>query len=190
MSRKDVTRLLKDWHQGNEAALEQLVELIYDDLKKLARTRVRGLKGGQTLQPTALVNESYLRLVDQQVVDWQNRNHFFAIAARTMRRILIDAARRRDAIKRGGEIVAVPLTRSEPVEEMESLDLVDILALHSCLEDLQELAPRQVSIVELRFFAGLTIRETAEVLGTSPATVKKDWEMARNWLCSRLRVDL
>ena len=185
MPRGDVTVLLREWRAGDDGALEKLMEAVYDDLYRVAKRRLGGERPDHTLQPTALVHESYLRLIDQRAVDWQARSHFFAIAARTMRRILIDAARRRRAVKRGG--TAISLTLSEPLGSSGGEEALDFLALNEALEKLAKLSQRQAKVVELRFFAGLTIAESAHVLDISPATVKSDWTMARAWLYSVLR---
>jgi RNA polymerase sigma factor (TIGR02999 family) len=180
----EVTQLLLDWAAGDEAALEQLLSAIYEDLHRQAVGCLRHERAGHTLQPTALINEVYLKLVDQSRVRWRNRSQFFAVAAQLMRRILVDYARRRGRDKRGGGAVRVPL---EAVPGVGGERDVDLVALDEALEELAELSPRQSRVVELRFFAGLTIDETAEVLEISPATVKIDWRMARAWLFRRLR---
>ncbi len=179
----DLTGLLLDWMAGDDDALERLTPVIYEDLKRIARNRLRGERSGHTLQPTALVNEAYLRLVDQERVQWTCRAHFFAVSARIMRRILVDHARRRRAGKRGAQAAAITLDAAAGVAE--PLD-VDLVRLDDALKDLTRRDRRQGRIVELRFFAGLTIDETAAVLRVSPATVKLDWAMARAWLFSEL----
>lgn len=178
----DLTVLLLDWVAGDEDALERLTPAIYEDLKKIARNRLRGERNGHTLQPTALVNEAYLRLVDQERVQWTCRAHFFAVSARVMRRILVDHARRRQAEKRGGQAPAITLDTAGIMESRG----VDLVRLDDALRDLAKRDGRQSRIVELRFFAGLTIPETAAVLGVSAATVKLDWAMARAWLFRQL----
>lgn len=182
-SRADVTGLLLDWQAGDEAALERLTDLVYRQLKRLAGGHLRGERRGHTLQPTALVNEVYLRLVDQKQVRWKSRAHFFAIASHLMRRILVDHARRRRAEKRQAQAVAVALDEAMEVAETRDVDLV---RLDDALEALAKLDRRQCRIVELRFFGGLTIEKTAAVLEVSPATVKLDWAMARAWLFDQL----
>ncbi len=177
----DLTGLLLDWVAGADGALERLTPAIYEDLKKIARNRLRGERGGHTLRPTALVNAAYRRPVDQERVRWTCRAHFFAVSARIMRRILVDHARRRRADKRGAAATVITLDAGMA----ESRD-VDLVRLDDALKDLAEKDPRQARIVELRFFAGLTIDETAAVLRISPATVKLDWKMARAWLFQEL----
>ncbi len=179
----DLTVLLLDWMAGDEDALERLTPAIYEDLKRIAHNRLRGERAGHTLQPTALVNEVYLRLVDQKRVQWTCRAHFFSVAARLMRRVLVDHARRRQAGKRHAQAAAITLDLAAGLAEPQD---VDLMRLDDALKDLGKLDPRQSRIVELRFFAGLTIEETAAVLKISPATVKLDWKMARAWLFREL----
>ena len=175
----NVTRLLLEWGDGNQQALEALVPLIYKELRNLAHNFLYRERPGHTLQTTALVHEAYLKLIDQNDARWQNRAHFFAIAAQAMRRILIDSARKHAAAKRGG-----------PQEELSLDEVADIalepdsnlLKLDEALNELAKIDPRQSRIVELRYFCGLTIEETAEVISVSPATVKREWMMARAWL--------
>jgi RNA polymerase sigma factor (TIGR02999 family) len=175
-----VTQLLLEWGAGDRAALDELVPLVFDELRRLAHSYLRRERADHTLQPTALVNEAYLRLVNQQEVRWQSRAHFFGIAANLMRQILVDHARRRAADKRGGaDLQRLSLTQAERVAEGEG---VDVLALNEALERLAAFDPQQARIVELKFFAGLTIEETAEVLGLSHATIERDWKLARAWL--------
>lgn len=174
----DVTRLLVDLQRGTDGAADQLVPLVYDELHKLAVHYMRAERGDHTLQPTALVHEAYIRLVDQRNASWQNRSHFFGIAAQAMRRILVDHARRKRAGKReGGDRV----TLDESVAEAPQRS-VDLIALDDALNKLASLDPRQARVVELRFFGGLDIEQTAESLGISPATVKRDWTFARAFL--------
>ncbi len=174
----DVTRLLVDLQRGADGAADQLVPLVYDELHKLAVHYMRAERGDHTLQPTALVHEAYIRLVDQRNASWQNRSHFFGIAAQAMRRILVDHARRKRAGKReGGDRV----TLDESVAEAPQRS-VDLIALDDALNKLASLDPRQARVVELRFFGGLDIEQTAESLGISPATVKRDWTFARAFL--------
>ncbi len=173
---QDVTDLLLNWVAGDEGALERLAPAIYEELKKIARNRLRSERPGHTLQPTALVNEAYLRLVDQKRVEWTCRAHFFAVAARIMRRVLVDHARRRQADKRHAQAAATTLDEAVDIGAQQDVDLIQ---LDDALKDLARLDPRQNRIVELRFFAGLTIDETAAVLRISPATVKLDWKMAK-----------
>jgi RNA polymerase sigma factor (TIGR02999 family) len=173
-----VTRLLVRWTDGDGAALDELMPLVYDELRRLAQAYLRRESVGHTLQSTALVHEAYIRLIDQRV-SWQNRAHFFAIAAQSMRRILVDHARSRNAAKRGDG--ACRVTLDEGLIEAQQRD-VDVIALDEALTNLAKLDPQQGQIVELRFFAGLSIEDTAEVLKISPATVKRDWAMAKAWL--------
>lgn len=180
--RHDVTGLLNAWRQGNQSAFEAVVPLVYDELRRLAHGHLRGERQ-QTLQTADLVHETYVRMVDSSRVQWQNRAHFFAIAARCMRRILVDAARTRQALKRGGEHVRVELDASLIVTDAPNLDLV---ALDRALETLAAMDGRRSRVVELRFFGGLTVDETARVLEVSPETVMRDWKVARAWLFEQL----
>lgn len=178
-----VTQLLARWTGGDKQALEDLLPLVYDELRRLARRYLQQERPGHTLQSTALVHEAYLRLVDQNV-SWQNRAHFFGIAAQMMRRILVDHARSRSAAKRGDG--ACRVTLDEGLIALEQRDL-DVVALDDALTKLSTIDPQQARIVELRFFAGLSIEETSEVLHVSPATVKRDWAMAKAWLHREMR---
>ena len=178
-----VTQLLKAWNEGDESALEKLMPLVLDELRRLAGNYLRRERANHTLQPTALVNEAFLRLVDQKA-RWQNRAQFFGVAAQLMRRILVDHARTHQAQKRGGsDQQRLSLTNLDRAAEKPEIDL---LALHEALNELAELDPQQSRIVELKFFGGLSIEETAEVLGIGHATVERDWKMARAWLRSKL----
>jgi len=179
MSVPDVTLLLKNWRDGNRAALDELTPVVYDELRRLASSYMRRERSDHTLQSTALVNEAFLKLCDQRQVEWKNRAHFFGIAAQMIRRILVDHARAHKAEKRGGGIGALSLDEAIGVPEKRDLE---VLSLNDALEALQELDPKQARIVELRFFTGLSIEETAEVVGVSPATVKREWVAARAWL--------
>ena len=181
---QDVTQLLLDWSRGDERALEELMPLVYDELHRLAEHYMRRERSDHTLQPTALVNEAYLRLVDQTRVKWRNRAHFIGVAAQLMRRVTVKHAERHRAVKRGGGAVAVPFDEAA-VPAMASGE--DVIALDEALERLKELDPRQSRVVELRFFGGLTGKEMAEVLGISPATVDREWRMARAWLQRELK---
>jgi len=174
-----ITQLLKQWQAGNEAALETLMPLVYNELKRLAGSYLRRERPDHTLQSAGLVNEAYLRLVDQTQINWQNKAHFFGIAAQMMRRILVDHARRHKAFKRGAGMPALALDQAALPAQSESMDL---LGLDEALEKLEKIDPQQSKIVELRFFAGLSIEDAANVLGISPATVKRDWAAARAWL--------
>ena len=174
----EVTALLQRWSRGDQEALEQLIPLVYEKLRQLASSRLRAERPGHTLQPTALVNEAYLRLVGQKKVAWQNRSHFYGIAAQMMRRILVDHARRRGAAKREGGVRFVVTIEEEGAPDRD----IELLELDSALSDLGRLDPRQARIVELRFFGGLSVEETAEVAGVSTATVKREWRTARAFL--------
>ena len=174
-----VTQLLQRWSGGDSRALDELTPLVYSEVRKLARSYLRRERPNHTLQPTALVNEAYIRLVDQRRVQWQSRAHFFGIAAQMMRRVLVDHARMRQAEKRGSGENAVVLDEALGVSAGRGLDLV---RLDDALEALAVLDARQARIVELRFFGELSIEETAEVVQVSPATVKREWAAARTWL--------
>ena len=176
---ENVTQLLTDYRTGKREALDELLPLVYDELHRIAARYLRAERREHTLQPTALVNEAYLRLVDQRNVDWQNRAHFYGIAAQVMRRVLVDYARARGREKRGGKEVKVPLDEALAVAQEQDVDLV---RLEEALVRLAALDAQQGRIVELRYFGGLSIEETAEVLGVSESTVKRDWAMARAWL--------
>lgn len=179
-----VTALLLQWSGGDESARDELLPLVYGELRKLAQSLLRQEHASPTLQPTALVNELYLRLVDQRRVNIHDRRHFFALAAYLMRRILVDHARRRKAAKRGAELV-VPLS-----EEPVALSLgrnVDVELLNEAMEKLEKIDPRKCRVVELRFIVGFTTEETAQILDTSPATVERDWKFARSWLGRAMR---
>jgi RNA polymerase sigma factor (TIGR02999 family) len=185
-SGNDVTLLLKRWRTGSREAEAALMERVYGELRRLAAGYMRRERVGVTLQPTAVVNEAFVRLLPQREVSWENRAHFFGIAAKMMRRVLVDHARRKKAIKRDagpGEPVSVSIVPSPKREA----DQVDVLALNTALSALAELDPRQAEIVEMRFFAGLTVEEIAEVLAISPATVKREWSTAKMWLKHQMR---
>ena len=183
---EEVTRLLQEWRGGRKDALERLMPLVYEELHLIAsRHMAREWRVG-ALQTTALVSEAYLKLVGQRDVDWQNRAHFFAIAATLMRRILVDNARRDRRVKHGGGSMAMSIDDLPALAQPVTLDAVDALALDAALCKLEALDPDQARIVELRFFGGLTVEETAEVAGTSPATVKREWAIAKGWLYREL----
>ncbi|HEX7029372.1 MAG TPA: sigma-70 family RNA polymerase sigma factor [Gammaproteobacteria bacterium] len=182
MNDNDVTQLLERVNQGEARAYDDLIARVYEELRRMAANRMRMEAAGHTLQPTALVNEACLRLMDSGT-DWQNRRHFFGAAAEAMRRVLVDHARRRDAAKRGGGLHRVTLTNLEL--EGAGAD-VDLLALEEALKQLEAESVRLARLVELRFFAGLSIEEAAAALEVSPATVKRDWSFARAWLLERL----
>jgi RNA polymerase sigma factor (TIGR02999 family) len=179
----EVTELLLSWRQGDAAALDRLIPVVYDELRRVARRRLRGEPPGHALQSTALVHEVYLRLVDVDRMTLKNRTHFFALAATLMRQILVDHARRQHADKRGGGATMMSLEDVSPAAQPPS---VDVLALDQALEALSAIDVRQGSVVELRFFAGLNIDEAAEALGVSPATVEREWALAKAWLYRRL----
>ena len=173
-----VTGLLEAWRAGSNEALDEVLPLVYSELHAIAAMQLRGERPDHTLQPTALVNEAFLRLVDQNRVEWQSRSHFFAVASTAMRRILVDHARRRQALKRGADPQRVPL---DDVQIIVAPD-VDLLDLDEHLTRLEALHARQAKVVELRFFAGCTMEEVAEALEVSPATAKRHWRLARVWL--------
>jgi RNA polymerase sigma factor (TIGR02999 family) len=183
-SSPEVTQLLLDWSNGDREALDRLMPVVYDELHRLAARYLARERTDHTLQPTALVHEAYLQLVDQSRVDWQNRAHFFGAAARLMRRILVDHARARNAAKRGGGEYNVPIEQVAELSEKADLDLI---ALDEALTELAALDEQQSRIVELRYFGGLSIDETAEVLKISPATVKRHWVTAKGWLFQQMQ---
>jgi RNA polymerase sigma factor (TIGR02999 family) len=182
-SSNQVTELLVRWRGGDKAALDALLPLVYAELRRIARHYLSNERSDHTLQSTALVHEAYLRLAKQQLPEWQNRAHFFAVAAQLMRQILVDHARTHRASKRGGAVYVLGLEEAE--EKAQPLDL-DIVALDDALKTLAELDLQQSRVVELKFFGGLSIEETAEVLGVSPSTVKREWITARAWLYREL----
>ena len=171
--------MLRDWNNGDREALDKLIPIVYEELRRQAARYLRRERPGHTLQTTGLIHEAYLRLIDQSSVQWQNRAHFFAISAQLMRRILVDHARSRQAAKRGGSDIKLPLEEGMIASEGTEVDLV---ALDEALERLAGIDPQQGRVVELRFFSGLSVLETAEVLGVSPRTVKRDWNVAKAWL--------
>lgn len=175
----EVTQLLVDWSNGDKAALDKLMPLVYEELRRLAHHYMGRERPGHTLQTTAIVNEAYLQLIDQRSVHWQNRAHFFGIAAQLMRRVLAGYARSRHYAKRGGGARQVSLEEAMIVSEERVADMV---ALDDALNALAEIDERKSRIVEMRFFGGMSIEETAEVLGVSPGTVMRDWTMAKAWL--------
>jgi RNA polymerase sigma-70 factor (ECF subfamily) len=182
-SEPDVTQLLHRVSTGGRDALNDLLEVVHSELRRQAARYLRRERQNHTLQPTALVNEAFMRLIDQRSVQWQNRAHFFGVAAQAMRRIVIDHARTKQRIKRGGVQQAVTLDEAMMAGESQSMD---VLALDEALTRLGRLDARQARIVELRYFAGLSVEETAEVSGLSPATIKREWAMARAWLHAEL----
>jgi RNA polymerase sigma factor (TIGR02999 family) len=179
----DVTGLLLAWRQGSQSAFEELIPIVYDELRRLAHRHLRGERRAHTLQTADLVHETYFRLVDSSRVQWQNRGHFFAVAAQCMRRILVDAARARQSQKRGGDQTRVDLDGILAFADAPNIDLV---ALDQALNGLANVDARRGQVVELRFFAGLSVEETAEVLEVSAETVMRDWKVARAWLFSQL----
>lgn len=181
---KEVTDLLLDWQAGKSGALNRLISVVYDDLHRLAQARLAREHPHHSLQPTALVHEVYLKLVDQKRARWHSRTQFFAIAAGLIRRVLVDHARNRRAAKRGGGTVLLPIDEVSCLPDQREIDLVE---LEQALTALASFAPRQSRTIELRYFGGLTIEETAEIIGVSPATVKLDWRMAKAWLFRELR---
>jgi RNA polymerase sigma-70 factor, ECF subfamily len=180
----NITQLLVSWSQGDEAALDALTPLVHHELHRLATRFMAGERAGHLLQPTALVNEAYLRLVDWQDVRWQNRAHFFAAAAQIMRRVLVDVARTRDRAKRGGGLLHVSLSEAAAIEGTPQG--VDLVALDDALNTLAALNARQSRVIELRFFGGLSLDETAHVLDVSVGTVRRDWSLAQAWLFREL----
>jgi RNA polymerase sigma factor (TIGR02999 family) len=185
-SPQEFTELLVAWGKGEEGAMDRLMPLVYQELRRTAHRQLRGERPGQGPQTTSLVHEAYMRLLDSSRVRWQNRSHFYAVSAQLMRRILVDFARARRAQKRGGDAVRVPID--------EALDAVpersaDVVALDDALEALAQFDPRKVQVVELRFFGGLSVQETAEVLSVSPDTIMRDWKLAKAWLLRELSVE-
>jgi RNA polymerase sigma factor (TIGR02999 family) len=176
---ESITELLTRWNGGDIAARDTLIPLVYDELRRVARRNIARQRGNHTLQATVLVHEAYLRLANRKQAQWQDRTHFFALAAQMMRQILVDHARERNAAKRGGGILTVPLNDDAGAAEALNLDLI---SLDAALKRLAELDPRQSQLVDLRFFGGLSIEEAAEVIEVSPATAKREWATARVWL--------
>jgi RNA polymerase sigma factor (TIGR02999 family) len=183
-SLKDVTEMLRDWSQGDSEAFNKLIPAVYGELRRQAARYLRRERADHTLQTTALIHEAYLRLIDQRSVQWQNRAHFYGIAAQLMRRILVDHARRHHAAKRGGFAIKLQLDEAMTVSAQRD---VEIVQLDESLNRLAAIDPRKSRIVELRYFSGLSVDETAEVLRVSPATVKHDWSMAKAWLRREMR---
>ena len=186
----EVTTLLRAWSHGDTAALDRLTPLIYDELRQLAHRYMRHERPGHTLQTTALVNEAYVRLIDVNGVDWQDRVHFLAVSARIMRRILVDAARARASAKRGGDLARVDHSSPVDFDQLAAAGsdrAMELCALDDALEALAQMDPRRAQVIELRFFGGLTVEETAEVLNISPQSVMRDWRLARTWLARELR---
>ena len=180
-----LTGLLEDWKHGDPTALQKLTPLIYDELRRIAHRYAQRERNGHTLETTALVNEAYLRLAGEKR-DWQNRSHFFAVTAQVMRHILIDHARRRHYVKHGGEAQHVPI---EAASVMASERAAELIALDEALEEFARLDPRKARVVELRYFGGLSLEETAKAVGLSLMTVRRDWQAAKAWLYRRLKHD-
>ena len=184
----EITSLLKAWRRGDEDALRRLTPLVYDHLRAQARRYMRHERPGGTLQGTALVHEAYLRLIEARDVDWQDRSHFYAVASQTMRRILVDAARSRGAAKRGGGAVRnVGAMGPDSIAAEDARTAADVVALDEALETLAVMDARRARVVELRFFGGLSVEETAELLHISPQSVMRDWRLAKAWLMRELR---
>lgn len=179
-----VTQLLVDWQQGDQSALKKLMPLIYDELRRMAHRYVQHERNGHTLQTTALVNEAYVRLAGQEKPEWQNRSHFFAVTAQVMRHILIDHARRRRYLKHGGQFQQVSMEEAELMSDARAAELI---ALDEALDELKEFDPRKSRVVELRYFGGLSLEETANALEISVMTVRRDWRAAKAWLFREMR---
>ena len=186
LSSQNLTELLHEWQQGDKSALDKLTPLVYDELRRIAHRYVQRERDGHTLETTALVNEAYLRLIGQRKIAWQNRAHFFAVIAQVMRHILIDHARRRHYIKRGGLAQQVSL---DDVSLMTRERAAELVALDEALNELAKLDPRKGRVVELRYFGGLSLEETADVLGVSVMTVRRDWRAAKAWLYKAVTSD-
>jgi RNA polymerase sigma-70 factor (ECF subfamily) len=190
LSADDLTGLLIEWRQGDKAALDRLTPMVYDEIRRIAHRYVQREREGHTLQTTALVNEAYLRLAGKQQTNWQNRAHFFAVTAQVMRHILIDYARRRHYVKHGGEAQRIAFDEALAMEEaglMSKPRAVELLALDEALDELAKFDPRKSRVVELRYFGGLSLNETAEVLEVSLMTVRRDWRAAKAWLFRRMK---
>jgi RNA polymerase sigma factor (TIGR02999 family) len=182
----EITEYLRAWEKGDDRALEQLLPMVYAELRAIAANHLGSERSGHTLQPTALANEAYLRLQGLKNVPWHDRTHFFAMASRIMRRVLVDHARARSAQKRGADAPRVELTEGLNDALQPAMDAVELIDLDRALDQLAEAEPRLARLVEVRFFGGLTIEEAAGVLGCSPRTAKRDWAFARAWLLRRL----
>lgn len=185
LSAGNLTSLLIEWQEGDPTALDRLTPLVYDELRRIAHRYVRRERNGHTLETTALVNEAYVRLAGSKNIAWENRSHFFAATAQVMRHVLIDHARKRLYAKRGGDIQHVPL--DEAVSQMTSQRADELMVLNEALDELAKLDPRKARVVEMRYFAGLSLEETAEVLNISLMTVRRDWRAAKAWLFRRMR---
>ena len=182
-SQPEITQLLTAWSEGNQSALEQLIPLVQSELHRIAKRYISGGNAGQLLQASALINEAYLRLIDWKNVQWQNRAHFFGVAAQLMRRVLVDEYREQQSLKRGGDALRVSLVEAEAKSDERSADLV---ALDDALKTLAQLDERKSRIIELRYFGGMSVEETAEVLQVSPRTIKREWSLAQAWLFREL----
>jgi RNA polymerase sigma factor (TIGR02999 family) len=185
VSAPGVTQLLFDWQRGDQSALKKLTPLIYDELRRMAHRYVQHERNGHTLQTTALVHEAYVRLAGQETPEWQNRSHFFAVTAQVMRHILIDHARRRRYLKHGGQFQQVSMEEASLMSEERAADLV---ALDEALDELKNFDPRKSKVVELRYFGGLSLEETAQALEISVMTVRRDWRAAKAWLFRRMNL--
>jgi RNA polymerase sigma factor (TIGR02999 family) len=185
LSPNNLTDLLREWRDGDKSALDKLTPLVYDELRRIAHRYVRRERNGHTLQTTALVNEAYMRLAGERKIEWENRAHFFAVTARVMRHILTDYARSRGYAKRGGEANQVPLAEAYVMSQERAAELV---ILDEALAELAKLDPRKSRVVELRYFGGLSLEETAEVLEVSLMTVRRDWRAAKAWLFRSMKV--
>lgn len=181
-SKEEITAMLRAWGEGAESASEEFIRAVYSELRLRARYQLRRERHNHTLQTSALINEAYLKLVEQRSVDWHNREQFFGLAAKMMRRILVDHAKTRHRQKRGGKAEDIALDDVSPGIAVDEEEQIDLIALDEALDRLAKLDKQQVQIVELRYFSGLDVKETADVLGISPTTVKRDWAVARAWL--------
>lgn len=193
ISSAEITRLLKAWGAGDNAALNLLMQQVHAELRRLARRLMKSERAGVTLQPTALVNEVYLRLVDAKAVDWQDRAHFFAIGAQLMRRVLVDAARARSSAKRGGQALRATQLDSPDLDQIPDLSSRrdrEIVAIDEALDGLAAMDPRKAQVIEFRFFGGLSVEETAAALNISPQSVMRDWKLAKAWLTRELKRDV
>lgn len=179
-----ITQLLLQWGAGDRSALDKLLPIVYDELRRLAQSYLRRNQNASMLQPTVLVHEAYLKLINQEQTSWENRAQFFGLSAKIMRDLLVDHARRAHAAKRGGDLYSLSLSEADRIGQTLNLDL---LALNEAMEELASFKPRHCQIVELRFFGGLTIEEIVEVLAVSHATVERDWNFARTWLYRKLK---
>jgi RNA polymerase sigma-70 factor (ECF subfamily) len=188
LTANDLTGLLAEWGQGDRAALDRLTPLVYDEIRRIAHRYVQREREGHTLQTTALINEAYLRLAGSQNIDWQNRAHFFAVTAQVMRHILTDHARRRQYVKHGGEAQRIPFDAAMDEAVLMSMPrAAELVALDEALDELARLDPRKSRVVELRYFGGLSLEETAAVLDVSLMTVRRDWRAAKAWLYKRVK---